>query len=211
MLDRRNGNVTGSSNLTAPSDTMSLIKVWLAADYLRLAEADKLTPSAKRLRRLSVMIRDSDNAAAQEYYRLVGRAQSIERLVRICGLTESGPYLNQWSNTIVSARDTARIGACLADGRAAGRRWTPWLLDEMRSVRGSGDFGVRDALPDEVARGVAIKNGWLLRQEDKLWHISCLAIGDDWVVSVLARYPARLGFTYGTKLCRDVGGQLVAH
>jgi hypothetical protein len=211
MLDRRTGEIIGSANLTAPSDTMSMIKVWLAADYLRRADASGQTPPAKALRRLSTMIRDSDNSAGQEFYRVLGGAASIERLVRICQLTESGGYLDRWSNTIVSARDTARLGGCLADGRAAGPRWTPWLLDQMRGVRGDGDFGVRDALADEVATNVAIKNGWLLRDEDDLWHISCLAIGDTWVISVLARYPGRLGLAYGARLCRDVGQQLVAN
>ncbi|HEY3010662.1 MAG TPA: hypothetical protein VGJ63_21735 [Micromonosporaceae bacterium] len=211
MLDRRTGEIIGSANLTAPSDTMSMIKVWLAADYLRRADASGQTPPAKALRRLSTMIRDSDNSAGQEFYRVLGGAASIERLVRICQLTESGGYLDRWSNTIVSARDTARLGGCLAGGRAAGPRWTPWLLDQMRGVRGDGDFGVRDALADEVATNVAIKNGWLLRDEDDLWHISCLAIGDTWVISVLARYPGRLGLAYGARLCRDVGQQLVAN
>jgi hypothetical protein len=209
MLDRKTGKITGSTNLTAPSDTMSMIKVWLAADYLRRLDEDGQPPPAVQLRRLSAMIRDSDNDNATLVYRLLGGAESIGRLVEICGLTESGGYLNRWSNTIVSARDTVRLGACIADGRAAGRRWTPWLLDEMRHVRGTGDFGVRKAFPSAVAGRVAIKNGWLLRGEDNLWHISCLAIGDGWVVGVLARYPARLGFGYGTGLCRDVGRQLV--
>ncbi|HEY2949162.1 MAG TPA: hypothetical protein VGJ53_12325 [Micromonosporaceae bacterium] len=211
MLDRRTGQITGSANLTAPSDTMSMIKAWLAADYLRRAEENGQTPPAKRLQRLSAMIRDSDNAAGEEFYRLLGGAASIDRLVRICQLTESGGYLNRWSNTIVSARDTVRLGGCIADGRAAGQRWTPWLIGEMRGVHGDGDFGIRDALADEVAANVAIKNGWLLREEDGLWHISCLAIGDGWVVGVLARYPGNLGLAYGAWLCRDVGEQLVAN
>ena len=210
VLDRRSGAITGSPNLAAPSDTMSMIKAWLAADFLRLADERGQPPSSARLRQLSIMIRDSDNAAAETVYGLVGGRASIERLVRICGLTESRPYHRPyWSNTVVSARDTVRMGACLADGRGAGRRWTGWLLSEMRRVRGTGDFGVRTALPDDVAATVAIKNGWLLRDEDGLWHISCLAVATDWAISVLARYPGRLGFGYGTQLCRQVGAPLV--
>jgi hypothetical protein len=147
LLDRRTGRISGSANLTAPSDTMSMVKSWIAADYLRLAAERGVTP---------------------------------------------------------------RLGACLADGRAAGPRWTPWLLDEMRQVRGVGDFGVRAALPDRLAGTVAIKNGWLLRDEDRLWHISCLAIGDGWILGVLARYPGRLGFGYGARLCQKVGEQLLS-
>ncbi|MDQ7906643.1 serine hydrolase [Phytohabitans sp. ZYX-F-186] len=205
LLDRRSGSISGSGNLTAPSDTMSMVKAWIAADYLRTAADEEI--SEDRLRQLRIMIRDSDNTAAQALFELVGRRASIERLIATCGLTESSAYGNWWSRTTVSARDTVRLGACIADGRAAGPRWTGWLLDEMRQVRGAGDFGVRLALPDPGR--VAIKNGWLLRDDDRLWHISCLAIAERWVLGVLLRYPAELGFEYGTDLCENVGRQAV--
>ncbi|MEJ3743349.1 serine hydrolase [Actinomycetes bacterium KLBMP 9797] len=210
LLDRRSGRISGSANRTAPSDTMSMVKSWIAADYLRRAAERGVTPSRQRMRELTIMIRDSDNGSAQTIFAELGRRASIERLIAICGLTDSHPYRTWWSNTTVSARDVVRIGACLADGRAAGPRWTRWLLDEMRQVRGAGDFGVRTALPDRLAARVAIKNGWLLRSGDGLWHISCLAIGEDWVLGVLARYPGALGFGYGTQLCQDVGAQLIS-
>jgi hypothetical protein len=206
LLDRATGTINGSANLTAPSDTMSMIKAWIAADFLRLA-ADKEI-SAARLRQLTIMIRDSDNAAAQALFGAVGRRASIARLIATCGLTESSAYADLWSKTTVSARDTVRLGACLADGRAAGPRWTGWLLDEMRQVRGVGDFGVRLALTEPGT--VAVKNGWLLRDEDKLWHVSCLAIAAEWVLGVLARYPGELGFQYGAALCEKVGRQVLA-
>ncbi|MFC0533565.1 serine hydrolase [Phytohabitans kaempferiae] len=205
LLDRRTGRISGSANLGAPSDTMSMVKAWIAADYLRRLGSEELGET--RRRQLTIMIRDSDNAAAQALFEAVGRRASIERLIEICGLTESSAYGNWWSKTSVTARDTVRLGACIADGRAAGPKWTAWLLDEMRQVRGAGDFGVRLSLPQPEA--VAIKNGWLLRDEDRLWHISCLAISREWVLGVLARYPGELGFDYGTSLCQEVGRQIV--
>ncbi|WP_173057671.1 serine hydrolase [Phytohabitans houttuyneae] len=205
LLDRNTGRISGSANLAAHSDTMSMIKSWIAADYLRMAADGEIGEA--RLRQLRTMIRDSDNAAAQALFEAVGRRASIERLITTCGLTDSSPYRDWWSNTTISARDTVRLGACIADGRAAGPRWTGWLLDEMRQVRGVGDFGVRLALPDPGR--VAIKNGWLLREEDRLWHISCLAITEEWVLGVLVRYPGALGFDYGATLCEKVGRQAV--
>ncbi|MGN9910819.1 serine hydrolase [Phytohabitans sp. LJ34] len=206
LLDRGTGRISGSANLAAPSDTMSMVKAWIAADYLRMAADGEI--SEARLRQLTIMIRDSDNAAAEALFEAVGRRASIERLIASCGLTESSAYGEWWSKTTISARDTVRLGACIADGRAAGPRWTDWLLDQMRQVRGAGDFGVRLTLPDPGR--VAIKNGWLLRDEDKLWHISCLAITGEWVLGVLVRYPGTLGFDYGTALCEEVGRQAVA-
>jgi hypothetical protein len=209
LLDQRSGAITGSANRTAPSDTMSVIKTWLAADYLRQRDERGERPGATRLRQLARMIRDSDNAAGDQIFSLVGGERSIGRLVRICRLTESRASPGWWSRTTVSARDTVRLGACLADGRAAGPRWTPWLLTQMRQVRGPGDFGPRAALPRELGAKVAIKNGWLLRDEDRQWHIACLAVGDGWVLGVLARYPERLGFEYGAGLCREMGERLL--
>lgn len=203
FLDRRTGRITGSANFGAPSDTMSMVKAWLAADFLRTADHE---PTATELGRIRIMIRDSDNGAAQRIYEDVGRTESVERMISICGLTDSAAVRNMWSNTVVSARDVVRLGLCLADGRGAGPRWTRWLLEEMRQVRGTGDFGVRRALDDDR---IAIKNGWLLRDEDGRWHVACLAIADRWIISVLARYPGREGFTTGTDLCRDVGAQLL--
>ncbi|MEV0458374.1 hypothetical protein [Catellatospora methionotrophica] len=206
MLDRRTGQIAGSDNLDAASDTMSLIKVWLAADFLRRTDY----PDERSLNRLIIMIRDSDNKAAYEFYERNGGRAGIERMVDICGLTESKPYKidGYWSNTVVSARDVARLGVCVADGRAAGPHWTDWLLTQMRLVRGVGDFGPRAAFPPEVASTIAIKNGWLLRTEDKLWHLACLAVTDKWSMSVLLRYPSRLGFDHGRDLCRSVADQL---
>jgi hypothetical protein len=182
-----------------------MIKAWIAADYLRM---NQVVPQA-RLDKIRVMIRDSDNLAAEEFFEIVGRAQSIGRLISTCKLTDSHAVRGSWSNTTVSARDTVRMAACIGDGRAAGKKWTPWLLTEMRSVRGFGDFGIRKALPAPIAKQTAIKNGWLLRDSDGNWHIACMAIGDGWTLGVLARYPGDLGVGHGTNICKSVAAQLL--
>jgi hypothetical protein len=208
MIDRRTGKVYGSSNMTQTNTTASLIKSWIGADYLRRAAESGQTPSAARMQQLTVMIRDSDNEAAQSLWEAVGRSASIGRLVKTCKLTDSSAYKNLWSNTRLSARDTARLGACIADGRAAGPEWTDHLLDEMRAVRGVGDFGIRKAFPASTRKNIAIKNGWVTRDALGEWHVNCLAIGDGWTMGVMTRYPARLGYTYGAEICEDVARQL---
>jgi len=213
LLDRNTGEIVGSANLTeAKSTTASMIKAWLAADYLRRASEKGETPSKSRLGDLEIMIRDSDNNAATRTYNANGKTASIQRLIAMCGLTESKATSGQWSRTYVSARDTVRMGLCIGDGRAAGPTWTPWVLDMMRQVRGIGDFGIRKALPPDQAAQVAIKNGWLLRDEDHLWHTSCMAIGKDWVMAVLQRYPPTAGwntdFEHTRQVCQEVATQL---
>lgn len=209
LLDTRTRKLSGSDNLAATSDTVSMVKAWLVADYLRGAAQRGEKPSSDRMRDLSIMIRDSDNEAAEDIYRRNGSTSSIERLIKVCGLTDSSAVPDRWSETRMSARDAVRMGACLADGRAAGPRWTTWVLNEMRSVRGDGRFGIVSALPPDVAKTVAIKNGWLLRDDTGLWHVNCLAIGDRWVLAVMMRYAGDLGFEHGGTECEQVTSGLI--
>jgi hypothetical protein len=111
-------------------------------------------------------------------------------MVAMCHLRETEPAGDSWHDTVISARDAVLMGGCLADGRAGGAQWTPWVLNAMRQVRGTGDFGIRDAFPPGERASIAIKNGWLLREEDGLWRANCLAISDTWVLAVMQRYPA---------------------
>jgi hypothetical protein len=209
LLDTRTGSISGSNNIAETNDTLSMVKAWLAADHLRLAATRGEKPDAATRRELSIMIRDSDNAAAEDIYRRNGATSSIQRLISTCGLTDSSAVPDRWSETRMSARDAVRMGACLADGRAAGPRWTDWVLNEMRAVRGDGRFGIIDALPADVADGTAIKNGWLLRDTTGLWHVNCLAVGDGWALAVLMRYGASLGFEHGGAVCQSVTRQLL--
>jgi Beta-lactamase enzyme family len=212
LLDRRTGDIVGSENLAATSTTASMVKPWLAADYLRRIAANGEQPSDARLADLTAMIRDSDNEAAERIYNLNGETDSIRRMIDLCELTESTATPGYWSTTRVSARDTVRLADCLADGRAAGPNWTEWLLEQMRGVRGDGDFGIRNALPAAEAARVAVKNGWLLRDDDGLWHVACLAVADDWAMAVLQRYPPKgeysADFAHTRQVCQRVAEQL---
>ncbi|ROO53050.1 hypothetical protein EDC02_8008 [Micromonospora sp. Llam0] len=211
MLDQRTGEIHGSANLAETSTTASLIKAWIAADYLRTSAEAGRSPSDFRMRQLEIMIRDSDNQVAEELWQEIGRTAATERMIRICGLTDSHSSTeNRWSTTRLSPRDVARIGACIVDGRAAGAEWTDWLLTEMRSVRSPGDFGVIEAFPADEADEIAIKNGWVIRDNEQEWHVNCLAIGDGWTIGVMTRFPVDRPYTYGAKICREVAQQLRA-
>jgi hypothetical protein len=205
LLDRSTGAMTGSSNYTtATNSTESMIKAWISSDYLRrLGDAQ---PPADKLALLTAMIRDSDDNAAEIIYDLDGSDAVVQRMISICGLTETSIFDDWWSRTQVSARDAVRLGACVADGRAAGAKWTPWILNEMRQVRGEGRFGIIEALPADVAARTSIKNGWTIVGDD--WHLNCLAIVDQYVLAVLTRYPSELGLQYGAGVCRNVATQL---
>lgn len=209
LLDRDTGQLHGSGHEHAVGTTASVIKTWLAADHLRRAAADGRTPTPGERDRISMMIRDSENGPADELHQQLGGAASIDRLVATCGLTATESHPDGWARTRTSPGDLARLGACLADGRAAGSRWTPWLLSEMRAVRGYGEFGIRPSLPAADRPTVAIKNGWYRWDDLAEFHVNCLAIGAGWVLSVMTRYPAEgHWFDDGAQVCARVTAQL---
>jgi hypothetical protein len=208
LLDRHSGQIAGSPTLATRSDTASAIKIWLAADYLRRADENRITVTTTRQRQISMMIRDSDNNMADFFWKTNGGAPTIQRMIRICGLTESRAVLKgTWSTTEISARDGARMISCVVDGRGAGQRWTAFLVNEMRQVRGPGRFGIVTALAPDTAVRTAIKNGWINRSDGR-WHITCLAATDDWALAVQTQYAVALGMGYGANICKQVALQL---
>ncbi len=230
LMDRRTGEIVGSANMMESSETASMIKAWLAADYLRIADEDKAKPASQRRATLtdssrgtlSVMIQKSDNAAAEWTYNRVGRTNSIKRLITTCSLTDSEAPQEAtkgegWGYTKISAQDAVRLGECIADGRAAGATETPWLLGLMRKIQPGlsyGDFGIAKALPPALQSQVAWKNGWDIWKEDGTYHTNCMAIGDTWIMAVMQRYPsagkndAQL-LTITSKVCADVATALL--
>ncbi|MFE0588694.1 hypothetical protein [Micromonospora echinospora] len=211
LLDTRTGEIAGSANMNETNTTASLIKAWIVADYLRRADEAGRTVSDAKLADATKIIRDSDNTRTQQFYNTLGGEPSIKRLIATCKLTDSSPAADGgWSRTNLSARDTARMGACIADGRAAGPEWTDWLLKEMKLVRGTGDFGIRKAFPAAEQKQIAIKNGWVDRTREQEIHVNCLAIGDGWTMGVMVRYPINLGYEYGMDNCEKVAEQLRA-
>jgi hypothetical protein len=206
-FDRTTGARYESADANELTYSESLIKAWLAADYLAMMDTSGETPD---LDLLSVMIRDSDDDAAETVWEDDGDDASILRMISKCGLVDSQLYEGWWSMTLISARDAVRLGECIATGTAAGPNWTAWLLNEMRQVRGEGRFGIIDALPGPLQAQVSIKNGWTLHYDDEEWRVNCLAVTDQWVMAVTTIYSDQYELDHGAGLCRDVAAQILA-
>ncbi|SCL58100.1 hypothetical protein GA0070606_2880 [Micromonospora citrea] len=226
LMDRQTGQISGSKNMASTSSTESMIKAWFAADYLHQL-GDKPLPTERR-KQITTAIRDSNDDAANALYTAVGRSATIKRMISTCELTDTKPgnvpgYVGWWSFTRMSPRDAVRLGDCIADGTAAGDKWTKLLLDEMSKVRGStaakdqkarsggGRWGIIDGLPESIlGQGpVSIKNGWTPLNYDGNWHVNCLAVTERWSLAVMLRYPQRSGLDYGAQVCASVASQLV--
>ncbi|GIJ33332.1 hypothetical protein [Micromonospora sediminimaris] len=236
LLDRETDQLSGSKNMAATSSTESMLKAWIVADYLRQL-GDKEPPASLK-KAASLAIRDSNDDAANKVYaaaggsyRAPGNGQPgpvLKAAIKLCGLTDTKPgnvkgYEGWWSFTRMSPRDAVRLGDCIADGTAAGPKWTKWLLTEMSKVRGStaakdqkpreggGRWGIIDGLPESItSQGpVSIKNGWTVLNYDGNWHVNCLAVTDKWSLAVMLRYPRQSGLDYGADVCASVASQLV--
>jgi hypothetical protein len=221
LMDRKTGAIAGAENITATNSSESMIKAWIVSDFLRTMAAGGVTPSSKQLEVATRAIVNSDDDAAQQLYQKGGSDAVVQRLIRTCRLTDTKIYSGWWSRTQISARDAVRMGNCIADGRAAGPKWTKFVLATMMKVRGTtaaadqhaktggGRWGIIDGLPKEIIKqGVSIKNGWT-PIKDGNWHVNCLAIGRGWVLAVLMRYPIGKGLKYGASVCASVTRQLV--
>jgi hypothetical protein len=202
LLDRRTGQAWGSPTADEETRSVSMIKFWLAALYLR----EHPNPPAAMRNSLSSMIRDSNNDVADSvFFGLGGREPVVAAMKSLCGVTEAYiPPGYWWASTWISSLEVARLGGCVADGKVADPQWTEWVLEEMRMVRGNGNFGIRFAFPEPVRSSIAIKNGWNV--EEKVWFVNCLAIGDTWVLAVQTRSPSAVA---GVDNCVSVPRQLL--
>jgi hypothetical protein len=216
LLDRRTGQITGSANAATRGNTVeSMIKPWIVADFLRQETEQGNQLDEETLDELTLMIVDSNDPLAEKYYQIGGADAVLERMEPICGIDLTiEPTL--WGMARMTPMDAVRYGACLADGRAAGPEWTPWILDAMRHVRGDvydqddgdvqgGRWGIVDGLPPSLARETSFKNGWTLYEDG--WHVNCLAVHADWVLSVMMRMPYEL--PVAAEGCQAIAAALV--
>ena len=74
----------------------------------------------------------------------------------------------------------------------------PAVLDRRRGLLGGGQGRDHAELLVEERAATAVKNGWIARSDGK-WHVNCLAVGTDWVLSVLTVYPSSKGMGYGAE------------
>jgi hypothetical protein len=203
ILDTKTGTFAGSDNWRQPTYLMSMIKPWIAADYLN----EHSSPSASVLAQLSTMIVNSDDVMARRYF---AGQPSWDRFARTCGITDIVYRSWSWSLTEISARDAVLYGDCIYSGKATSPEWTAWIVDKMSHVAGQGNFGPRELFQDRTV--VATKNGWF-NWEGK-WYINCLAASGDWVIAILQQWTyaggdLQYGIDLANPICKSVANQVL--
>ncbi|MBF4995460.1 serine hydrolase [Arthrobacter gandavensis] len=147
----------------------SLVKVPILLTLLRQVTEEDRELTAEEELLAELMIRQSDNAATDELYALVGGAEELQKTYGMLGVTgtEAGDV---WGANETNSKDQLRIATAVALG-------VDWIRDGLRdyaaglleSVVPEQAWGISAGILNPVAE-VGLKNGWL--QDDLLaWNV----------------------------------------
>ncbi|MBX5487230.1 Putative lipoprotein LppW [Mycolicibacterium hassiacum DSM 44199] len=184
ILDRSTGQlVTNGSNRSFP--LASVVKLFIADDLLlQVAEGKtELTPEDRAS--LDVMLRSSDDSAAQMFWDRNGGNAIVERIVARYGLTGTAvPWNGHWDVTTSTATDLIRYYEKLLNGSGGlPRQQADIISNNIAHFTPTGTdgypqrFGIPDGLYAEI---VAVKQGWFCCWNGgNQLHVSTGLIGPD--------------------------------
>ncbi|MFF3842806.1 hypothetical protein [Streptomyces sp. NPDC001930] len=162
VFDRQTGTFTEQLAPAATFRSASVVKLLIALDFLWNRSPDTI-PAADRAR-LDVMLRSSQDAAANHYWSAYGGQAIVERMVTRLGLADTAPppagYEGYWGYTAMSARDTVKTYRHVLESAPAPVR--DFIMERLRqSTRCASDsfdqhFGIAGAFD----RPWAVKQGW---------------------------------------------------
>jgi hypothetical protein len=196
LLDRTTGRtISGGDGGAFPIASVS--KLFIADDLLlRVAKGQRqMTPQERQA--FDVMLRSSDDNAAEIFWSEGGGSDVISRVSARYGLTgTSVPYDGHWWNTMSTTADLVRYYDMLLDG-AGGLppQQAAVILSDLSASTPTGLDGYpqRFGIPDGLfAEPVAVKQGWMPGWNGNNWlHISTGVIGPDrrFVIAIGSMQP----------------------
>ncbi|MCV7384089.1 serine hydrolase [Mycolicibacter longobardus] len=181
VLDRISHQLITNGN-TRPIATASVAKLFIADDLLMHQPEAGL--SADDRAALDVMLRSSDDGAAETFWNQNGRNAIVNRVASRYGLAGTSPPSNgAWWNTISTAPDLARYYDMLLNGSGGlpADRASIMMGDLAQSTPTGIDgypqrFGIPEGLYDEP---VAVKQGWMCCIGSNWMHLSTGVVGAD--------------------------------
>lgn len=164
VLDRHTGAIV-SDSANQPFPIASVVKLFIADDLLLRESMGETKLSAADRKSLDIMLRSSDDGAAQTFWDRSGGNAVISRIVARYGLTgTTAPYNGHWDVTQSTASDLVRYYSMLLDGSGG-------LPPEQANVimsnlaqstpTGTDGYPQRFGIPEGLyAEPVAVKQGW---------------------------------------------------
>jgi hypothetical protein len=164
VLDRSTGQIVSNGDNT-PFPIASVVKLFIADDLLLQESQGKTTLSPADRKSLEIMLRSSDDSAAQNFWDRGGQNAIIARVKARYGLAgTTAPYNGHWDVTESTASDLVRYYDMLLDG-------TGGLPPEQANViisnlaqstpTGTDGYPQRFGIPEGLyAEPVAVKQGW---------------------------------------------------
>jgi hypothetical protein len=184
VLDRKTGQIT-SNGATKPFPIASVVKLFIADDLLLQESEGKTKLSAADRQSLDVMLRASDDSAAQNFWDRSGGNAVIARVKARYGLAgTTAPYNGHWDVTTSTASDLVRYYDMLLNGSGG---LPPEQADVIignlaqSTPTGSDGYPQRFGIPEGLyAEPVAVKQGWFCCWSGaNQLHVSTGVIGPD--------------------------------
>ena len=197
VLDRETRREVAAGS-TARWATASVVKLFIADDLL--LRQPNLSPDDRAL--FDVMLRSSDDSAAEVFWNRGGGSAIINRVTARYGLTSTSPPGNgRWFNTITSAQDLVRYYDMLLSGAGglpperANRIMSNLAASTPTAPDGTQPGGIypqRFGIPEGLyAETVAVKQGWMCCVSSDWMHLSTGVVGPDrrFIMVVYALQP----------------------
>jgi hypothetical protein len=163
VLDRTTGQTVSNAGPSFP--IASVVKLFIADDLLLRASKGEATLSPADRKSLDVMLRSSDDSAAQNFWDRSGGNAVIARVKARYGLPgTTAPYNGHWDVTTSTASDLVRYYDMLLNGSGGlpAEQANIILGDLAQSTpTGSDGYPQRFGIPEGLyAEQVAVKQGW---------------------------------------------------
>lgn len=196
LLDRVTGQQISEGD-GAPFPIASVAKLFIADDFLLQVAKGQTQLSPEDRQALDVMLRSSDDSAAENFWNRGGGSEIIGRVNARYGLSStSAPYDGHWWNTMSTTTDLVRYYSMLLDGTGglpmdqANMMLSDLALSTPNGIDGYPQrFGIPDGL---FAEPVAVKQGWMCCWNGGNWlHMSTGVIGTDrrFVMAIVSLQP----------------------
>jgi hypothetical protein len=161
VFDRQTGRTALESKAHIQFRSASLVKIFIALDYLEKRGPDFVIPQAD-LNLLEPMLRASNDDAASTLWVREGWEQIVVRTVSRIGLNDTAPPASRgkWGYTPISAADIVKTYQYILD--VAHPKYRDFIMGNLRQSAKCADDGFDQSfgIPSAAARPWAVKQGW---------------------------------------------------